>query len=409
MTERTEVLIIGAGPAGSVAAASLAQKGRSVLCLERSHFPRYVIGESLLPRVNALLAEVSMLEAVEAQGYMVKRGAMFLRGDQRERFSFSEALEGDLPTTWHVPRDHFDQVLATEARRAGVDLRFGHQVDGVEVSSEGVVATVSDLEGEATYRVRADFVLDASGYGRVLPRLLELERPALLPPRVSVFTQVEGDRRPEGELEGDVWICVHPRGGWVWIIPFSNGRTSVGLVCDPDVWAALPGTKRDKLWAFIEEEPNAWSRLEGSVPVMPTRIIEGYSKKVSALHGDRWALVGNASDFLDPVFSSGVSLALETALLAAGLVDRTLNGDEVSWDQEYDAVVDRAVAVFLELIESWYKDELLTIFFTPRKPGRLRRQIASILGGHVLRQDNPFVTDPKGRLDALLSQVQSLA
>lgn len=405
MTEVTDVLIIGAGPAGSVGAASLAQRGRSVICLERQHFPRYVIGESLLPRCSDLLEQVCMLDAVQAQGYMVKNGAVFMKGDRRERFQFSDALEGDRPTTFQVPRDHFDQVLATEARKAGVDLRFGHKVDHVELGDDHVTARVTDIEGKQTYEVQARFVLDGSGYARVLPRLLDLERPAALPSRVSVWTQVEGDRRPVGDLEGDIWISVHPRGGWSWIIPFSNGRTSIGLVCDPEVWDDVPGeVLRDRLWAWFREDPRCWERLSCSVAVMPTRLMRGYSKKVSAMHGDRWALIGNSSDFLDPVFSAGVTLALETALLAAGLVDRTLAGEDVRWDDEFDAVVDQAVSVFLELIESWYRGDLHHIFFTDAAPPRPRRQIASLLGGH-LRADNPFVTDPKGRLTAILRQV----
>lgn len=408
MNEETDVLIIGAGPAGSVAAASLAREGRSVICLERQHFPRYVIGESLLPRCNELLERASMLEAVKRQGYMVKKGAVFMEGERRERFQFSDSLDGDAATAFQVPREHFDQVLATEARKSGVDLRFGHKLDAVAFGEEWATASVRDVEGRKSYRVKARFVLDASGYARVLPRLLDLERPAALPPRVSCFTQITGDRRPEGDMEGDVWISVHPRGGWTWVIPFSNGRTSVGLVCDPDVWSALRGDiVRDKLWTWLSEDTSLGERLQDAVIVAPTRVMKGYSKKVSAMHGDRWALIGNSSDFLDPVFSAGVTLALETALLAAGLVDRTLGGEDVDWDEEFDSVVDRAVAVFLELIESWYRGDLRRIFFAPRKPVQLRREIASVLGGHALRDDNPFVVDPKGRLDMVLGHLSA--
>jgi 2-polyprenyl-6-methoxyphenol hydroxylase-like FAD-dependent oxidoreductase len=158
-----DVLVIGAGPAGSVAGAKLAQRGRSVVCVDQGYFPRFVIGESLLPRVNELLAQVSMLDAVKAQGYMVKHGALFLRADRRERFQFADSLDGDSPWTWQVPRDHFDQVLATEARKAGVGLRFGHRVETVAPATDHVDVTITDIEGGRTYELKPRFVIDASG------------------------------------------------------------------------------------------------------------------------------------------------------------------------------------------------------------------------------------------------------
>ncbi len=403
--QQTEVVIIGGGPAGSVAGTALSKHGHDVLCVERDHFPRYVIGESLLPRCNALLQQVGMLEAIEARNYMVKEGAMFLRGEDREYFRFAEALSGDWPLTLQVPRDDFDQVLATSARRAGVDLRFGHELLDATFNAEGCSATIRDREGGADYCVEARFVLDCSGYGRVLPRLLDLERPALLPCRVSCFTQVENDVRPEGAHAGDIWICVHPVNGWIWVIPFSNGRTSIGMVCDRDHWAGMTGSPKDKLFQFVSEEPNARRRLDQAASVAPTRVIEGYSKKVERFHGERWALVGNASDFLDPVFSSGVTLAIETAILAAGLVERTLGGEAVDWRVEYDAVIDKAVGVFLAFIESWYSRELEDIFFSPSKPDRIKRQVNSVLGGHVLRTDNPLLRDSARRLADLHARI----
>lgn len=399
--ERNDVLIIGAGPAGSVAGAVLARSGRSVLCLERGYFPRHVIGESLLPRCNALLEQAGMLQAVQSRGYMVKSGAVFVRGDRKVRFCFAEAMNGDPPDTFQVPRDDFDQLLAVESRRAGVDLRYGQQVEEVEFERGEVQATVTDLERDRRYEVRARFVLDCSGFGRVLPRLLQLERPSPLPSRVSCFTQVEGDIRPKDELEGDIWICCHPVNGWIWIIPFTNGRTSIGMVCDPDHWQGMSGSNREKLFQYLYEEPNAKARLANAVPVAPTRTIEGFSKKAKALHGEGWALVGNASDFLDPVFSSGVTLALETAVLAAGLVDRTLGGEAVHWHEEYDQVLHKAVGVFQAFVESWYRADLQDIFFSGTRLPRINRFITSILGGHVLRMDNPLVTDPENALREL--------
>ena len=398
--ESTDILIIGGGPAGSAAGAYLHKRGQKVLCLEAGWFPRFVIGESLLPRCNDLLEEAGLLDAVKARNYIVKPGAAFLRGDEIERFPFSDALAGDCPTTFQVPRDDFDQTLATEARRQGLDLRFGHRVEAIRFDDEGATAQVS-IEGSSPIEVRARFVIDCSGYGRVLPRLLDLERPALLPRRVSCFTHFEKDARPEGSLEGEIWVCMHPVNGWIWIIPFSNGRTSVGLVCDGTYWDALSGNAETRLMRYLREEPNAERRLREAAQVAPVRVIDGYSKKVDRLHGPRWVVVGNASDFLDPVFSSGVTLALESSLLAAKLAERTLAGQAVDWDSEYDAVLGKAVGVFLNFVEAWYRGELPTIFFHPKKSDEVRRRVASVLGGYVLKDENPFVRIPREYLQTL--------
>jgi flavin-dependent dehydrogenase len=403
----TDVLIVGGGPSGSVAGGFLAARGVDVLCLERGYFPRFVIGESLLPRCNALLEEAGFLEAVKARNYLVKPGAAFKHGDKSEYFDFSEAMEGDYPDTFQVPRDDFDQTLAVQARAMGLDLRFGHQVEDVSFGSDGATATVTDLEAGTTYTVKAAYVMDCSGYGRVLPRLLDLEVDKKdLPSRVSCFMQIEGDHRPEGAREGEIWICRHPENGWIWIIPFSNGRTSIGGVCDPEVWEALAGsTPRSKLFTFLRGEPNTAERIRDAVPVNRAQVISGYSQKVAALHGDRWCLVGNASDFLDPIFSSGITLALETCLQAAKLAERTVKGEAVDWDTEYDAVVAKAVGVFLVFIEAWYDGRLLDVFFAKTKSDRVKANICSILAGHVLRDDNTFVNRPAEAFDRLHTAV----
>ena len=186
---------------------------------------------------------------------------------------------------------------------------------------------------------------------------------------------------------------------------FRSGRTSVGMVCDAAHWDAMPGNHHDKLVGYLQGEPNARARLRNAVTVSPTRVIRGYSKSVASLYGEGWALAGNASDFLDPVFSSGVSLALETGTLAAGLIDRTLADKAVDWEEEYRQSVEQAVGVFQAFVESWYRRELETIFFSDREFQRTKRFITSILGGHVLRTDNPLLRGT----EAALQQLHQLA
>jgi flavin-dependent dehydrogenase len=398
----TDVLIIGAGPAGSVAGSILARHGRQVVALEAGTFPRFQIGESLLPRSNDILAEAGLLEAVVARRYQAKNAALFLQGAVRERFCFAEVFPGQRTQTFQVPRGDFDQTLATAARQYGVDVRFNQKVEAVEFEPSGALVTAIDVEDEQRTQIRARFVLDCSGYGRVLPRLLQLERPSVLTPRVALFTWVEGDQRPSGDWEGDIWICIHPRGAWAWIIPFSNGRTSVGLVMEPKEYESVSGCDRDRLFKLLLEDENVRERLQRAVPVLKTVKLQAWSSAVERLHGPRWALTGNAAEFLDPVFSSGVTLALESAARAAALAHRELAGEPVDWDTDYDAMVLKAVGVFKVFVRSWYAGDLQRVLLRVNKTDAIKRSMTAILGGYVLDSNNPFVREPERALSAIL-------
>ena len=185
-----DVTVIGAGPAGSVASALLNKMSHRVLVLERQHFPRFSIGESLLPQCMVFLERAGMLPVVEKAGFQLKNGARFCRGDKTDSFDFSEKFSSGWGTTFQVQRARFDQILADEARKQGVEIHFGHTVTGFDSRADGVRLEVEDETGKA-YQVESRFVLDASGFGRVLPRLLELERASSLAHRSSIFTHVK--------------------------------------------------------------------------------------------------------------------------------------------------------------------------------------------------------------------------
>jgi flavin-dependent dehydrogenase len=416
----TDVLVLGAGPAGSVASALLAGNGRRVLCVERGYFPRHTIGESLLPRSNQLLEAAGLWGAVEARGYQQKRGAVFLRGAERERFCFADGLSGEPAYTYQVPRADFDQTLASGARARGAEVRFGLEVTGVAFDGEGRArASLRDVETGEASEVAARFVIDASGAGRVLPRLLGLERPAGLGERAALFTMIEGDARPGGDEAGDIWVGIDAGRSWSWIIPFSDGRTSVGVVADRAALGALdhqaqqagPAGRalhdRARLWSLLQADPNAARRLAGAVPVMRTGRLEAWSGAVERLSGQGYAIAGNAGEFLDPVFSSGVTLALESGSLAARLCERQLAGEAVAWQAEYDEVVRGAVAVFRAFVEGWYRGDVPRIFFARHKVESVKRFITSILAGHVLDPRNPLARSPEASLRRLLRAVDA--
>ncbi len=387
---QVDVLIIGAGPAGTSAAALIQREGFNVGIVEKEKFPRFVIGESLLPRSMDLLEEAGLLEAVQKQQYIVKSGAAFLRGSDVCTFKFSEQFTSGWDFTYQVPRDHFDHTLARAVEEMGAKILWQHAVADVQFTDSGPLTTVSGKNGKKSV-IASRFVLDASGYGRVLPRLLDLDQPSDLPVRKSLFTHVTGDSRPQGPEEGEIWICMLPDNAWLWIIPFSNGRTSVGMVAEPDFYDGLTGGPDEKLLAAFEMEEHAARRLANVEFVFPAKQIKSYSISVKQFFGDGYALLGNTTEFLDPVFSSGVTLALESANRGAKVLINQLKGESVDWQKEYADYLKAGVDTFRTYVNAWYDGRLPTIFFSPQQDPDIRNQICSVLAGYVWDNQNPYV------------------
>jgi len=398
MQTDVDVLIIGAGPAGSTAAALLHREGFRLLVVEKQTFPRFVIGESLLPHSMDLLKEAGLLTNVEEQKFMHKGGAVFLRGSETCNFDFSTQFTAGWSYTYQVPRADFDKTLADAVAASGVEILYGQSVTAVSFAPTHATVTV---EGRP---VTARFVLDCSGYGRVLPRLLALEEPSNFPVREALFTHVTGDVRPAGREEGKIWICLHPGGAWLWVIPFSDGRTSVGAVAEPAFFAKYPGTPAESLRAILAADPNAGPRLANAEFQFDPQRITGYACSVKQLYGPQFALVGNATEFLDPIFSSGVTLALASANRAAKVLTRHLRGEAVNWQTEYADHVMQGINAFRAYVAAWYDGVLPEIFFATNKNPDIMRQICSVLAGYVWDTSNPYVAQATRALP-LLAQV----
>ena len=400
-----DVLIIGAGPAGAMAAAQLQRAGFRLLVVEKHTFPRFVIGESLLPHTMDLLKEVGLLEAVENCGFMKKTGAVFMRGNQVCNFDFANQSAAGWQYTYQVPRAEFDKAIADAVAARGVEILYGHSVAAVKFMN-GQAEVALDLPGGGQRNVTARFVLDCSGYGRVLPRLLDLEAPSDYPVRESLFAHVTGDVRPPDREQGKIWVCVHPGGAWIWIIPFSNGKTSVGVVAGPEFFARFPGDPAEQLRAIVMSDPNAAARLTQMKLVFPPQRIKGFACSVKKLFGPQFALAGNATEFLDPVFSSGVTLAMESGLRAAQVLTRQLQGQPVDWQTEYADHVMQGVDTFRAYVTAWYDDKLPTILFASQRNPDIMRQICSVLAGYVWDKSNPYVTQADRAL-GLLAKISS--
>ncbi|WP_175158412.1 NAD(P)/FAD-dependent oxidoreductase [Paraburkholderia fynbosensis] len=396
-----DVAIIGAGPAGAVAAALLRQAGRSVLVLERRHFPRFSIGESLLPQSMAYLEEAGMLQAVVEAGFQHKNGAHFVYRDQSSSFDFRDKHSAGWGTTYQVERAAFDDILIRCAAAQGADVRFGHTVRAVHPGATPLVDVID--EADHAYQVEARFVLDASGFGRVLPRLLNLESPTRMPTRAAIFTHVRDGIPVDAWDRNKICIATHPerRDVWFWMIPLAGGRSSVGCVAQAS-FLDIPEAERDAmLRALIQQEPTL-NRLIGHAPfLMPVRHIGGYAANVERLHGPGYALLGNAGEFLDPVFSSGVTIALRSAHLAAHTLNRQLDGETVDWSADYDVPLRKGIDTFRAVVERWYSGELQDIIYYPDQVPSIRRMISAVLAGYAWDESNPYVADPVRRLTAL--------
>jgi flavin-dependent dehydrogenase len=397
--ERRQVLVIGAGPSGAIAAALLKRKGHDVLVIERQHFPRFSIGESLLSHCLDFVEEAGMLEAVNAAGFQRKNGAAFAWGDQYSTFDFGDTFTNGKPTTFQVQRADFDKLLADQAELQGVDVRYGEAIVSADFSLPKPQLDVLREDG-SQYRVEADFVLDASGYGRVLPRLLDLEAPSNFPVRQAVFTHVEDCIDNPAFDREKILITTHPtqRDIWFWTIPFSNGRCSVGVVAAAEHFEGRTENLDDCLRGFIAETPSLAAVLNNAVWDTPARTIGGYSANVKTLHGPGFALLGNAAEFLDPVFSSGVTIAMRSASMAAGVLHRQLQGESVNWQTEFAEPLKRGVDTFRCYVEGWYAGTFQDVIFYQGGAAEIRRMISSILAGYAWDERNPFVSEPKRRL-----------
>ena len=386
-----DVLVIGAGPAGSVAAALLARRGHKVLVLERQTFPRFSIGESLLACSMELLAEAGMAEAVMKRSFQYKNGAVFDRDGRTSEFNFADKSSPGYGFTFQVQRADFDDTLAHEAIAAGAEIRFEVEITAVDFSGARPRITSRHADGSTEVH-EPRFVLDASGFGRTLPKLLDLHRPSTFPARAAIFCHVRDNIVSGGFDRQKIRAGIHPDDHevWSWLIPFSNGTASVGVVSSVEQLRARTGSLDEQYWQAIGAEPRLRELLANAQTIRPVGELVGYAATVTTLHGPHFALLGNAAEFLDPIFSSGVTIALKSAILAAGVLDRQLNGAAVDWEREFADELNYGVETFRSFVAGWYDGSLQDVIFFPRQTPSIRRMICSVLAGYVWDRDNPY-------------------
>ena len=381
-----DAVVIGGGPAGAAAAAHLARHDRRVMVVERERFPRFHIGESLIPETNRHLERIGVLEKIAAEGFPVKRGAILLAGDG-EHQSYADFAEADgvgWRTTWEVPRHRFDQVLLEHAAACGAEVCEGCRALAVSMDDEEVALTVrSDEAGERTVRART--VIDASGRDGFLAKRLKLRRfdPELR--HVGVHAWYEDVTPPPAECAGDVRLISLASGGWAWLIPLDERRTSVGVVVPRERHAQLPTESPARcLDLLLADIPVTGSLLADARRVSEVRVEGDYSYSTRAYAGDRWLLAGDAGSFLDPVFSTGVLLALEGGIDAADAVHRGLrDGNRPRTFAAYDRAQRRAYRFFRRYVTGFYRPEFRDLLLHPGDPLGLSKAVVTVLAGNA--------------------------
>lgn len=381
-----DVAVIGGGPAGATVACRLARAGRRVVLFERDRFPRFHIGESLLASVNDVLEEIGAADLVRARAFPEKWGATFSTADgAAERFAdFAVSREVRAPQTWQVPRAEFDELLLRHAAACGADVREGHRVLDAAFDASGVTIGFRD-DTDSPREVRAAAVVDASGRFGLLARKfgLRVEEPRLA--NIAVFAHYSGVPRAEGRRAGDIRIVARPDLGWFWLIPISAELMSVGVVLPRAAFDALPRMAPDALLEHaIKETPAAAALMREARREWPVRVEKDFSFGARTYAGDRWLLVGDAGSFLDPVFSTGVAIALESGVEAGRALDRALASGDLSARAfaTFNRRQRQRYLSFRRFVLGFYTHGFRELFFAPTPPPRIFRALVTSLAGY---------------------------
>ena len=399
----TQILIIGAGPSGMVAAGYLQKNGIDCLVVEKSEFPRFSIGESLLPHSMGNFEEAGLLEAIDNAGFQKKFGARFIKGDNVGEFDFGNKYGEGWDWTWQVPRADFDLVLANEIQRKGVEIIFNAEVTNVDFSGKKSLTEI-EVNSEEKIRINANFIIDSSGNGRVLANQLKLNASPKLTRNSSIFTHIKEENRPKGKEGELITFEVLDTKTWFWYFPFSNGNSSLGFVSN-NSW--FENFNKDNSVAF-KEMLNTLDYYKGRFDEEPFLFepikMANISRNVEKIYGNGFALTGNSAEFLDPVFSSGVAFATESGLRAAKLEKKELEGVTVNWEKDYAEYMQDGISVFSSYVKEWYTGNLQKLFFHENPKTEIKEQICAVLAGYVWDKTNPFVKNHK-RIIANVAQL----
>lgn len=389
-----DVAVIGGGPGGAALATFLARKGRRCLVFEQATFPRYHIGESLVPHTYGIFERLGLLPKLNNSEFPVKHSVRFVsrNGVESTPFYFSESIQGDGARTWQVERGQFDQMMLDHARENQVEVREGVSVEKV-LFENGRACGVSVVNGAGPETIKAKVVVDASGRSTVIGRQLDLkgEVPGLN--KGSLWSYYRGGKRLPGIDAGETTLLLLPGGGWFWYIPLPDDLVSVGIVADPD-----------KLFTPGDNPETIYERAVAACPALVERLRQ--AERVGRMHGlqrlaylnrqtcgDGWVMIGDARAFLDPIYSSGLFLALGSAELAAGCIEDALTADDVSAARlgAFEPALWNGVNTVRCLIHAFYDPGFNFGVFMERFPDQ-RSSLIDCLVGDVVKDMSSFTS-----------------
>jgi flavin-dependent dehydrogenase len=378
--------VAGGGPAGSSTATSLGQRGHSVILFERETFPRFHIGESLLSTANDAFAALGVTKQIEAASFPAKWGArLFTHDGQSGRYvDFTDVREVTRPQTYQVCRQEFDRILLERAREVGVHVREGCNVTGCEFAPDAAILDVASRVDGATARLHVRAVVDATGRGGLLARKFNLrtEEPRLA--NIAIFSHYTNVPRLEGPRPDDIRLVARSDAGWFWLIPISKELTSVGVVLPKALYRRLANGSPDAtLNRTISDTPIVAELMREARREWPVRVEKDFSYSASAYAGDRWILAGDAGSFLDPVFSTGVSIAMESGIEAAAALHRALMRNDFSASSfaAFSRRQRKRFQTFRRFVTGFYTPQFRDIFFSPEPPSLIFRSVVTMLAG----------------------------
>lgn len=382
--ERCTVLVIGGGPGGTTVGALLAKRGIDVLLLEKDRHPRFHIGESLLPRNIPILRRLGLEDRLRQIG-VLKRGADFSvpDGGRHVVFNFCDAMAPDEPTAYQVRRSEFDHMLIENAGRAGVRVFQETRLEEIDLRADGATAHARRAGGGAL-TIEADWVIDATGRDSFLSRKLNLKQRDPRHASAAVFGHFDCVERRPGQEAGNISIYWFDQ-GWFWVIPLRDGCTSVGMVCYPHYLKARDGSLEDLFRETVEKTPGLAERMRAATARGPVQGTGNFSYRASKMTGERFFLLGDAYAFIDPVFSSGVYLAMQGAEYAADAVECCLKDPKgaARYRRRYEKRVKRGLRVFSWFIYRFTSPAFRSLFTQPTNKFSLRAAVISVLSGDV--------------------------